>query len=152
MDQSYRMLQMTNTNIGAVGTSVPIPLGNITREISRASDSTIPTFETSIDGNNNTVVLREPGFYKINYTGYHAASNNTTVGTRLLVNGVSALFAVQTSPTAGAQMPVVINFVIRAIGSNQNVASNLPMKIQIVNTSTPLTGGTGNLIIERISD
>lgn len=146
-NSSYRLIQLTNANIGAVAVNNIIPIGIMTRQIKRDNACT-PTFDVTTSVN-NAVYVQEAGFYKITYTGYLTVGAAGSIVVQLQINGVTMATATVSVAAAGTYL-VSLVFVTRAF-NNCNTAVNLPLLIQLNNAGIALTGGTSNLIIERVS-
>lgn len=145
---SYRMIELTNSVIGAVAANANIPLGVPVRAISQQPSCKTTFYVTT---NVNTVVsIQEAGFYKIIYTGYLTVGEAGTISLNLLIGGDVASTAEVTASVAGTY-PVSLNFITRVYNNCALNATNLPTGVQLVNTGTALTGGTSTLIIERVS-
>lgn len=146
MSNNYRLLQLSNAEVGAVAANARIPLGIPTRQIKRSTTCT-PTFEVTTSVN-NAVYINEAGFYKITYQGFLTVAAAGNIVVQLLVGGVVAATATVTASGAGT-FPVTITFVVRALNNCCGNVSNLPMLIQLNNAGVAITGGTSTLIIER---
>lgn len=145
--RGYRLIQLTNSNLGAVAANAMIPVGIMTRQVTQGSKCQ-PTFTITTSAN-NAVYLNEAGFYKINYTAYVTVAAAGTVTIQLQINGVVMQTATVTVSAAGTYL-VSFAFVTRAFCNCNNAPSNLPLLIQFNNTGIALTGGTSNLIIEKV--
>lgn len=148
MNSNYRLLQLTNNSVGPVAVDALIPVGIMTRRIEQT-----PTCEntfTVTTSANNAVYVNEPGFYEITYQGYLTVEAAGDIVIALQVNGVTVQTATVTASAAGT-FPVSISFITRAFNNCNGNPTNLPMLIQLQNTGVALTGGTSNLIIQRVS-
>lgn len=144
----YRLLQLTNNNIGAVAAATVLPIGVTSRKIACANKCT-PTFEVATTAN-NVAYLNEPGFYKITYTGYLTAGAAGNVVVNLEINNVIVAVATVTATAAGT-VPVSITFVTRVLSNCCNNVANPLQALQFRNAGVALTGGTSTVIIERVS-
>lgn len=148
-DCGYRLLQLTNNNIGAVAAATVLPIGVTSRKITCQSKC-IPTFEVTTTVN-NVAYINEPGFYKITYTGYLTAGAAGNVVVNLEINNVIAAVATVTATVAGT-VPISITFVTRVLGNCCNGAViNTPSALQFRNAGVAITGGTSTVLIERVS-
>lgn len=145
---SYRLLQVTNASLGPIGVGSLIPFGVMTRQVKRSSSCT-PTFEltTSV---NNSLYINEAGFYKINYQAYVTVAAAGNVVLQLQLNGVTVQTATVTVPGAGTFL-VSLTFITRVLNNCCSNVTNIPMLMQILNSGIALTGGTSNLIVERVN-
>lgn len=145
---NYKVLQLTNNNIGAVAIETLLPLGIITRKICYGN-ADCRTFELSTT-NSNTVTLNTPGNYRITFNGSLVASAAGEVSISLIANGVSVY---TTSVTAGAADDIVnltLPYEVRVCPNCSGNPNNCPMTIQFELTGTAITGGTSNILIEKV--
>lgn len=149
-DNGYRLLQLTNNNIGPVAAASILPLGVMSRKIACQSKCT-PTFEVTTTAN-NVAYINEPGYYKVTYEGSLIAGAAGNVVVNLEVNGVVVNTATVTAAAAGT-VGISIAFMVRVLNNCcNNAAVNTPAIIQLRNASTiALTGGNSNTIIERVA-
>lgn len=148
INKGYRLLQLTNSNIGAVAADAMIPVGIMTRQITQGSKCQ-PTFAVTTSAN-DALYINEAGFYRITYNAYVTVAAAGTIEVELQINGVTMQTAEVTVAAAGTYL-VSFVFVTRAYCNCNDGPSNLPILIQLENTGIALTGGTSNLILERIS-
>lgn len=146
-DKGYRLLQLTNSNLGAVAEDAMIPVGILTRQVTQGSKCQ-PTFAVTTSAN-NAVYINESGFYKITYTAYVTVADAGTIEIELQINGVTMQTAIVTAAAAGTYL-VSFVFMTRAFCNCNNGPANLPVLVQLENTGIALTGGTSNLILERV--
>lgn len=149
MTCNYRLIQITNTSIGAVAANTAIPVGVINNRTGKSSPCA-QIFKVTTTAN-NVININEPGLYKITYNGYltaGAAAGNVVIN--LQVNGTTVATATVTA-TAGGTVSVPLTFVIRVKGNCCN-AINLPAILQFINAGVALTGGSGNIILERVAN
>lgn len=144
---NYRLIQVTNSDIGAVAASALVPLGIMTRKVieSPTCDNTF-VLTTSA---NNALYVQEAGFYKISYNGYLTVGAAGTITLQLLINGVVMSTATVTVSAAGTYL-VTFVFMTRAFNNCSTNSTNLPLLIQLNNAGVALTGGVSNLIVERV--
>lgn len=146
--KGYRLLQLTNSNLGAVAEDAMIPVGIMTRQVTQGSKCQ-PTFAVTTSAN-NALYINEEGFYKITYTAYVTVAAAGTIEIELQINGTTMQTATVTVAAAGTYL-VSFVFMTRAYCNCNNGPSNLPVLIQLENTGLALTGGTSNLILERVN-
>lgn len=145
---NYRLLQLTNTGVGAVAANSFMPLGAITRKISCPRN-----FGTTFDVANtgaNIVYLNEAGYYKITYNASLLPSAASPVTLSLIVNGTSVYTSTAETSATGDSVNITIPFVIRACPNCASTPDNIPVSVQLRIGSTAITGGTSNLVIERV--
>ena len=147
-DCEYRLLQLTNNTVGPVAAATVLPIGVVSRKITRASKCT-PTFEVTTTAN-NVAYINESGFYKITYTGYLTAGAAGNVVVNLEINNAIAATATVTATAAGT-VPVSITYVTRVLCGCCNGAGSTVQALQFRNAGVALTGGTSTVIIERVS-
>ena len=128
IEEDKQFIQLTAaTNYGAVAQGGFVPLGVVTRKFVTGTCNQ-PTFVAGTTGN-NTVTITDAGEYKVTYTGTALAGAAGAVTFNLLLN-------------------IALTFIVRVFGNCASI-QNAPATIQILNTGVELTGGTGNLIVER---
>lgn len=144
----YQLLQLTNPTVGAVATDTLLPLGTTTRKIS-CGGCNQPTFTVTTSGA-NTVNLNDAGTYKITYTASLVAGAAGLVTVNLVQNGTVVYTASETATAAGDTVNISLVYVVRALPNFASLLTNLPSTIQFTNTGVALTGGTSNLLIEKV--
>lgn len=142
-----RILQLTNSAVGAVAVDSLLPLGAITRKYCCGTAGQ-NTFAVSTTGA-NTITINDTGYYRVTYTG-NLTTAAGTLALNLLVNGATVYTATQTA-VAGTNT-VIIDYIIRVLPNCASVTNNAPLTIQIENdaTSVAITGGTSNIIVEKL--
>lgn len=145
-NMAYKLIQLTNTQIGSVTADEFMPLGVVTRRIGcgQSCDCT-KTFIPTTAGN-NAVTITESGYYKISYTASLVAGAAGLVTETLFINGVAVPGATvsQTATAVGDTANISIVYVVRI------PCGGSPVNLQITNAGVALTGGTSNLVIEKI--
>lgn len=141
---NYRVLQLTNTSIGAVEADVLLPLGTTTR---RGGTKGEPIFSISTSGT-DTVSLNKTGYYKISYVGSLVAGAAGVVSVALLSNGTPIYTISETAAAAGDTVNISLEYMVRVLPNCASVL-NAPLNIQLENTGVALTGGTSNTLIEK---
>ena len=144
----YRVLQLTNTNIGAIAIDEFMPFGNITRKIS-SGNNCCQTFNVSTTGA-DTIVLNEPGNYRITYNASLTAEAAGEIGVALIANN-NQVYAVETSVGGeGSIINLNLPYEVRVCPNSCAVPSNCPMTIQIKLTGVAITAGTSNILVEKV--
>ena len=144
----YRVLQLTNTNIGAVAVTNLLPLGTITRRVNRNNCSENPTFTTTTTGT-NIVTVNECGNYRISYSLNGVASAAGIATATLQVNGTS-VYAVSTTVASGATFNLTLPYEIRVLPNTCGTPNNNPVNITLQLNGVGITGGSSNLLVERV--
>lgn len=144
----YRVLQLTNKNIGAVNIDEFMPFGNITRKIS-SGDGCCQTFNVTTSGA-DTIVLNEPGNYRIEYSASLTAGAAGEIGVALIANG-NEVYAVSTSVGGeGSVANLTLPYEVRVCPNSCAVPNNCPMNIQVKLTGVAITAGTSNILVEKV--
>ena len=142
-----RVLQLTDVNIGAVSVNALMPLGTVTRKYCCGTAGR-NTFAVSTSGA-NTITLNDSGYYKVDYTASVTTGTTGTLALNLLVNGSTVVTAAETITTAGTKS-VALSYVVRVLPCSCAVATPVTIQVQNASTSVALTGGTSNIIVEKI--
>jgi hypothetical protein len=145
---NYRVLQMTNTNIGAVAVNELMPFGIITRRINRNVCTDTDTFSISTTGA-NLITVNECGNYDVVYSVSAVASAAGIITMNLLVNGVNT-YAVSETAAVGDTINLTLPYQIRVLPNSCSTPNNNPVNIQIELTGVAITGGTSNIIVKRV--
>lgn len=148
MTNAYKQIQLTNTNIGDVAVDAYIPVGRVTRRIN-APYNCCNTFVVA-SSTDDTVVINDPGFYKITYSLTATAAATGAVTIALVTNGTSVYTVTQTVSDAATAVNMTLPYTIRVCPNCSATPDNVPVSLQIQNTGIALTGETSNLIIEKI--
>ena len=143
----YKLLQMTNSSVGAVAVNGLVPFGIITRRIANSSGGGVP-FDVTTAGA-NTINLTAPGYYRINYNLSAVAAAAGIVKINLLAGG-NVVASASGSAASGATVNLNIPFIVRVFNNCNSMPSNYPLPIQIQVETTGISDGNGNLIIERM--
>lgn len=148
----YKLIQLTNTNIGATTAQSFLPLGTITRRINAPTDPT-NVFQVATTGA-NIVYINEPGYYKVTYSATLTAADAGTVGVSLITNGDNIYTVSEEATAAEDIVDLTLVYVIRVCPNCCSSPYNCPVSIQMQlgDTATGITPNpsTANLIIERI--
>jgi hypothetical protein len=148
MTTTYKLIQLTNLDIGDVPSGGFMPLGRVTRRINAPynSCSTFVVTSTLAD----SVILNDPGFYKITYSLTGAPSAVGTVTTGIVVNGTTVYSVSEYAADITGPLNITVPYVIRVSPNCAGAPDNVPVTVQILNSGVALTGTSGNLIIEKI--
>lgn len=146
----YRVLQLTNKAVGAVSVNDYMPFGIITRRISCGTGCGCDNTFTVTTTGANIVYLNEPGYYRITYSATLLADAIGVVSNALIANGVSVDTVGESASAVGDSVNLTIVYMVRVLPNCDSVPNNAPMSIQIQNTGVAVTGGTSNLLIERV--
>lgn len=145
---NYRVLQMTNTNVGAVAVNGLMPFGITTRRVNRNVCTDAPTFSISTTGT-NTITINECGNYDVTYSTSAVASTAGIVTMNLLINGTN-VYAVSGTVAGGDTVNLTLPYQIRVLPNCASTPNNNPVNIQVELTGVAITGGTSNIIVERV--
>lgn len=148
----YKLIQLTNNNIGAIAANTLLPLGNVTRRLN-SPDGCCTTFQVT-SSTSDTVNLMEPGYYKITYSATLTAGAAGVMSISLLNNG-NTVYTVSEDATAAEDIVnLTLPYVIRVCPNCCSSPTNCPVSIQFelgdVATGITPNASTANLIIERI--
>jgi hypothetical protein len=143
--KAYKLLQLTNQDIGAVDANSALPLGLVTRRIN-APYTNCNTFVLS-SGGTNTITITEPGFYKITYSASFTAGAAGNISASLVTDGTTVYTATETAADVGSIVNITLPYTIRVTCS---APATLPTTVQIVLGDVAITGTTSNLIIEQV--
>lgn len=144
----YRVLQLTNQNIGAVSADEYMPYGTITRRI-QDSDCGCSTFNVTTSGA-DMVYLNEVGNYNVTYSASLISGAAGEVSVALLVNGTQVYEVGVTAGAADDVINLTLPYQVRVCPNCASTPNNCPVAIQIKLTGVAVTGGTSNLRIERV--
>ena len=144
-----RILQLTNSAIGAVATNQNLPLGIITVRYPFDISNCYPTY-TITSSTSDTLVINKSGIYKFIYNASVVAGAAGEVTFILKVNGVQQ-YPVSATATADGTVNLTIPYEVYVPCNCQSAPNNVPAYIQIQSTGVAITGGTSNLIISKES-
>lgn len=146
---SYRVIQLTNTNIGAVAVTNLLPLGIVTRRVNRRNcGCDAPTFSLATSGT-DIVTINECGNYRISYSLNGVASGAGIMTATLQVNGVD-VYSVSATAAAGATINLTLPYEIRVLPNCTSNPNNNPVNITLQLNGVGITGGSSNLLVERV--
>ena len=148
----YKLIQLTNTNIGALTANTLIPLGLVTRRYNAPVDN-CSTFEVASSAA-DTVYITEPGYYKVTYSFVATAGDAGTVGVSLIVNQNSITTVSEEATAAEDIVNLTLVYVIRVCPNCCATPNNCPVAVQfkLGATATGITPNpsTANLIVEKV--
>jgi hypothetical protein len=148
----YKLIQLTNTNIGAILADNYMPLGLVTRKIN-SSDTCCPVFQVT-SSNSDTVTINEPGFYKITYSATMTAGAAGNISLTLVANQSDVYTVTEEATAAEDIVNLTLVYILRVCPNSCSSPYNCPTTIQIklgdVATGITPSPSTANLIIERI--
>ena len=149
----YKLIQLTNTDIGATAAQSFLPLGTITRRINAPTQPT-NVFQIATTGA-NIVYINEPGYYKVTYSATLTAAAAGTVGISLITNGDNIYTVSEEATAAEDIVNLTLVYVIRVCPNCCSSPYNCPVSIQLQlgDTATGITPNpsNANLIIERVN-
>lgn len=148
----YKLIQLTNTNIGATIANTVLPLGLVTRKINSALTG-CSTFQVS-SSSADTLYINEPGYYKITYSATLTAGAAGVMSVSLM-NNQTAVYTVSEDATAAEDVVnLTLVYVIRVCPNSCAAPYNCPATIQMqlgdVATGITPTPSSANLIVERV--
>ena len=145
MCNAWRLIELTNGNIGPVAVDALVPLGSVTRKVAREPRCT-PTFSVDTTAN-NVVTIDEHGIYNVEYTGTLVAAAAGTLTLNLLQNN-TAIATRSITVTAGDSVNLAISKEIR-VYRNCCCQQNMPIQWALSITGVAIPGGNDPLIINR---
>lgn len=140
-----RIIQLTNTAIGAVTAPARMPLGVVTRRYDNEYGNCVkntPTYSVTMAGL-DTVTINRSGIYRVTYIANPTVAAGNIV-LNLVQNDTVLYTATVTAAGAGSEQIAIVYDVLVD-------ATNLPTNIQVTSTGIAITGGTSNLTIEKIA-
>ena len=142
-----KILQLTNSAIGAVAADVNLPLGVITAIYPFDTNNCCPTY-TITSSTSDTLSINKSGTYKIVYSVSGIAEAAGDVIVTMKSNGVSK-YAVSATATAGGTINLTLPYELYVPCNCASAPINVPAAIQFENSGVALTGGTSNLIVSK---
>jgi hypothetical protein len=142
-----KILQLTNSAIGAVAANANLPLGVITVIHPFDTSNCFPTY-TITSSTSDTLSVNKSGTYKVVYSlsGVAGAAGEVTIV--MNVNGVSK-YSVSATATADGTVNITLPYELYIPCNCATAPINVPAAIQFENTGVALTGGTSNLIVSK---
>ena len=149
---TYKLIQLTNTNIGEITAGSLIPLGTTSRRINSPINNNT-AFQVA-SSNSDTLYINEPGYYKITYSGTFTAGAAGNVGVTLVTNNQEVYSVTEEATAAEDIVNITLIYVIRVCPNCCSSPYNCPVAVQVKlgDTATGITPNpsTGNLIVERV--
>jgi hypothetical protein len=143
----YKLIQLTNNNVGAIAVDTALPFGNITRRLnSPGPDNT--TFTVATTGA-NIVYLNEPGYYNVIYSLSGVAGAAGVFDVTLTTNGTD-IYTSSVTTTADGTFNITLPYSLRVCPNSCGTPTNCPVGMQLMASGVALTGGVGNLIVEKV--
>jgi hypothetical protein len=148
----YKLIQLTNTNIGEILAGENIPLGLVTRKVN-SNGCDCPVFQVA-SSNSDTVYINEPGFYKVTYSATLTAGAAGLMSVSLIANQNSIYTVSQEATAAEDIVNITLVYVLRVCPNSCSSPYNCPTSVQLrlgdVATGITPDPSTANLIIERV--
>ena len=145
MCNTWRLIELTNGNIGPVAVDALVPLGSVTRKVAREPRCS-PTFSVDTTAN-NVVTIDEHGIYNVEYTGTLVAAAAGTLTLNLLQNN-TAIATRSITVAVGDSVNIALSKEIR-VYRNCYCQQNMPIQLALSITGVAITGGNGTLIVNR---
>lgn len=142
-----KILQLTNSAIGAVAANANLPLGVVTTIYPFDVNSCFPTY-TITSSTSDTLSINKPGTYRIIYSISAVATAAGELVITLNVNGV-AKYAVSVTAAAGDTVNLTLPYEIFIPCNCATAPINVPAAIQFENAGVAITSGTANLIVSK---
>jgi hypothetical protein len=148
----YKLIQLTNTNIGALTANTYIPLGLVTRRLNTPCNS-CSTFQLA-NSSSDILYINEPGYYKITYSATLTAGAAGLMSVSL-INNQNSIYTVSEEATAAEDIVnITLVYTVRVCPNSCCNPGNCPLGIQfqLGDTATGITpnASTANLIVEKV--
>jgi hypothetical protein len=124
---SAKILQLTNSTIGAVATNANMPLGITTVVYPYDTSSCYPTYTVS-SSSADTLVINKSGTYNFIYSASVVATAAGDVVLALKVNGITKYTVTETATAAGT-VNLTIPYELYVPCNCQSAPSNVPAYI-----------------------
>jgi hypothetical protein len=145
---SAKLLQLTNSGIGAVAADGFMPLGITTVSFPTSNITDCgPTF-TVTSSLSDTVQINKAGTYSVVYSLTAVAEAAGLVTIALVVNGVTK-YVVSTTATADGTVNLTLPWELYVPCNCCTNPLSVPAIVQLQNTGVALTSGASNLIIDK---
>jgi hypothetical protein len=148
----YKLIQLTNNNIGAINANNYLPLGIVTRRLNAATND-CSTFQVT-SSTSDTVTVNEPGYYKVTYSASLTAAATGTFPISLIANQDNVYTVSETVAAADDVINLTLVYTIRVCPNCCSAPYNCPISLQIqlgdIATSATIPS-TANLVIEKIA-
>lgn len=142
-----KILQLTNSAIGAVAADVNLPLGVTTAIYPFDTNNCCPTYSIT-SSTSDTLSVNKSGTYRVIYSLSGIAGDAGDVVVTMKVNGV-AKYAVSATATADGTVNLTLPYELYVPCNCAAAPINVPAAIQFENSGVALTGGTSNLIVSK---
>lgn len=140
-----KLIQITNTTIGAIAVDALMPLGTITRRYGVGGN--YPTYTTA-NSNVDTITINDEGYYDIAYNASLVAGAAGVLTLTLLTNG-ETVYTISETVAAGDTYNMSLPFTVRVYAKQCNAPTNNPMNIQVQLGGVAVTSGTSNIQVEK---
>ena len=147
INHTYRVIQLTNNDIGSQAINTYLPLGNITRKINCKDFNSVPFTVTNSGA--NTVTINDAGYYRVVYSVSAVAAADGVIGLNLIVNN-NVIYTVSATATSGSTINLTLPYEIRVCPNSACNPYNVPANIQIQLVTTAISGGTSNILVEKV--
>lgn len=148
----YKLIQLTNTNIGEITAGSALPLGLVTRKIN-ASGAPCDTFKVA-SSEADTLYISEPGFYKVTYSATLTAGAAGVMSVSLVANQNEIYTVAEDATAAEDIVDLTLVYTVRVCPNSCASPYNCPTAIQVklgdVATGITPNPSTANLIVERV--
>lgn len=148
----YKLIQLTNSNIGVIPANTYMPLGTITRKLNAPSDTGSVFSVTS--STSDIMYLNEPGYYKVTYSANLTAGAAGVMAITLYANGNAVYTASESAAAAEDIVNLTLPYVVRVCPNSCSSPNNCPVSLQFelgdVATGVTPNGSTTNLIVEKV--
>jgi hypothetical protein len=124
-----KILQLTNSTIGAISTNGNMPLGVTTVVYPFDSSNCYPTY-TVTSSTSDTLVINKAGTYKFVYNASVVATAAGLVTLALIVNGVSK-YTVSVTATEAGTVNITIPYEVYVPCNCASAPNNVPAYIQV---------------------
>lgn len=138
-NMDYKLLQITNTNIGARAVNSFLPFGSVTGRINcpyRLDGAISVTTSTS-----DTIVIGKAGHYLLTYNASVVAGAAGIVEIALIINGTE-VYKASASAASGATVVIPLTYKFKV--------KDIPTNVQVKLLTTAITDGQSNTIVERL--
>jgi hypothetical protein len=142
-----KILQLTNSTIGAIAVNGNMPLGVTTVVYPFDVSNCFPTY-TITSSTSDTLVINKSGTYNFIYNASVIATGAGEVTLGLVVNGVTK-YTTSVTATAAGTVNITLPYEIYIPCNCASSPNNVPTYIQVQSTGVALTSGTSNLIVSK---
>jgi hypothetical protein len=148
----YKLIQLTNNDIPAIAANSFLPLGSVTRRYN-ASCNDCSTFEVT-SSSSDSLIISEPGYYKITYSGTMTAAAAGNISVSLITNQ-NTVYTVSEEATAAEDIVnITLIYVIRVCPNCCAAPTNCPVSVQFKLGDVALgitpDPSTSNIVLEKV--